>query len=144
MSTKIAAVLALLLALSGVALYKQIQASGELQAQIEQSDAQLLESARKVGRLTADIADRDKAITKLEAKRDELANRTERVRTVVREVYRQPDVQPWAQTAPPPAVVDAVAAAVDCLWEPAGSASDAGRGDRTTGGDDDGLPATER
>lgn len=127
MTARIAAILALLLALSGVALYKQIQASGELKAQIEQRDAWLLESARKVGRLTADIAARDKAITELEAKRDELANRTERVRTVVREVYRQPEVQPWAETAPPPAVVDAVAAGIDRLWQPA--TSDPNRGD---------------
>src|SRR3990167_10775615 len=140
MSTKIAAILALLLALSGWLLYRQIQASGELKAQIEQRDAWLLESAKKVGALTAEMAARDKAITELEAKRDELANRTERVRTVVREVYRQPEVQPWAETAPPPAVVDAVAAAVDCLWEPAGSASDADCGDRTAGGDDGRLP----
>lgn len=144
MTARIAAVLALLLALSGWALYKQIQFSGELKAQIEQSDAQLLESARKVGRLTADIADRDKAITKLEAKRDELANRTERVRTVVREVYRQPEVRPWAETPVPTAAAAAVTAALDELYQPAGTTSNAGRGDRTTGGDDDGLPATER
>jgi len=142
MSTKIAAVLALLLALSGWALYKQIQASGELKAQIEQRDAELLESAKKVGALTAEMAARDKAITELEAKRDELANRTERVRTVVREVYRQPEVQPWAETPVPTAVAASVAAGVDELWQPAGTTSNAGRGDRTTGGDDDGLPAT--
>lgn len=142
MSARIAAALALLLALSGWALYKQIQASGELKAQIEQRDAWLLESAKKVGALTAEMAARDKAITELEAKRDELANRTERVRTVVREVYRQPDVQPWAQTAPPPAVVAGVAAAVDCLWEPATDNADCGN--RTTGGDNAGLPETGR
>ena len=144
MSTKAAAVLALLLALSGWLLYKQIQASGELKAQIEQRDAWLLESARKVGRLTADIAARDKAITELEAKRDELANRTERVRTVVREVYRQPEVQPWAETPVPPPVADAVTAALAELYQPAGTTPNAGRSDRATGGDDAGLPATER
>ena len=144
MSTRIAAILALLLALSGWLLYKQVQASGELKAQIEQRDAQLLESARQVGALSAEIAARDKAITELEAKRDELSERTERVRTVVREVYRQPEVRPWAETPVPTAVAAAVTAGVDELYQPAGTTSNAGRGDRTTGGDDDGLPATER
>lgn len=144
MSIKIAAALALLLALSGWLLYRQIQASGELKAQIEQRDAQLLESARKVGVLSAEIAARDKAITELEAKRDELANRSERVRTVVREVYRQPDVRPWAETPVPASVVRAVSAGIDCLWEPAGATSNSGCGNRATGGDDAGLPATER
>jgi len=69
MAAKIAAGLALLLALSGWLLYRQIQASGELKAQIEQRDAWLLESARQVGVLSAEIAARDKAITELEAPR---------------------------------------------------------------------------
>jgi len=129
MTARIAAILALLLALSGWALYKQIQASGELQAQIEQRDAWLLESAKKVGALTAEMAARDKAITELEAKRDELANRTERVRTVVREVYRQPEVRPWAETAPPPAVAVSVAAGIDRLWNPTSATADTNRGD---------------
>jgi len=140
-STKIAAIFALLLALSGWALYKQIQTSGELRAQIEQRDAWLLESARQVGALSAEIAARDKSIAELEAKRDELANRSERVRTVVREVYRQPEVKPWAETPVPPPVAAAVAAGVDELWQPADTTPNAGRGNRTTGGDDDGLSA---
>jgi len=144
MSTRIAAILALLLALSGWLLYKQVQASGELKAQIEQRDAQLLESARQVGALSAEIAARDKAITELEAKRDELANRTERVRTVVREVYRQPEVRPWAETPVPPPVADAVTAGIDELYQPAGTTQNAGRGDRATGGDDAGLSPPER
>lgn len=141
MSTKIAAVLALLLALSGWLLYRQIQASGELKAQIEQRDAWLLESARKVGALSAEITARDKAITELEAQKNELSKRAERVRTVVREVYRQPEVQPWAETPVPASVADAVTAALAELYQPAGTTSNAGRGNRTTGGDDDGLSA---
>ena len=139
MSIKIAAILALLLAASGYALYHQIQASGELKAQIEQRDAWLLESARKVGKLSAEITARDEAITKLEAKRDELAKRAERVRTVVREVYRQPEVRPWAETPVPHPVAASVTAALDELYQPA--AADPNRGDRATGGDDDGLSA---
>lgn len=139
MSTKIAAALALLLALSGWLLYRQIQASGELKAQIEQRDAWLLESARQVGALSAEITARDKAITELEAQKNELSKRAERVRTVVREIYRQPEVKPWAETPVPPPVADAVTAALAELYQPAGTAADPNRGDRTTGGDDDGL-----
>ena len=141
MTTKIAVGLALLLALSGWALYKQIQTSGELRAQIEQRDAWLLESARQVGALSAEIAARDKSIAELEAKRDELANRSERVRTVVREVYRQPEVKPWAETPVPASVAASVTAGIDELYQPAGTTPNAGRGNRAAGGDDAGLPA---
>lgn len=144
MTTKVAAILALLLALSGWLLYNQIQASGELKAQVEQRDAWLLESARQVGVLSAEITARDKSIAELEAQKNELSKRAERVRTVVREVYRQPEVRPWAETPVPHPVAASVTAGVDELWQPAGTTADQNRGDRTTGGDDDGLPATER
>lgn len=115
MSTKIAAIFALLLALSGWLLYKQIQASGELKAQIEQRDAQLLESARKVGLLSAEIAARDKAITELEAQKNVLANRKERVRTVVRTVVDE-STDACLKAPVPDDVARAVGVALDCLW----------------------------
>lgn len=121
MSTKIAAIFALLLALSGWLLYKQIQTSGELRAQIEQREQQLRDATSRIGELGADIKARDEASKLLEAERDDLRKRTAEVRTVIRKVYIQPDVQPWADTVPPTAVVDAVNAGIGELWRSAGN-----------------------
>ena len=120
MSAKIAAALALLLALAGWGLYHQISVNGGLQKQIEQREQQLHDATSRIDELGADIKARDEASKLLEAERDDLRKRTAEVRTVVRKVYIQPDVQPWADTVPPAAVVDAVNAGLDELWKPAG------------------------
>jgi len=143
MTARIAAILALLLALSGLALYKQIQASGELRAQIEQRDAWLLESARKAGKLSAEITARDQAIIELEAQKNALANRKEQVRDVVRIVVDESG-DACIKASVPVDVARAVGAALDCLWEPASATSNSGCGNRATGGDDAGLSPPER
>ena len=140
MGTKIAAALALLLALAGWGLYKQISVNGGLQKQIEQRDQQLSDAANRIKALDDDIKARDTASKLLEAERDDLRKRTAEVRTVVRKVYIQPDVQPWADTVPPAAVVDSVNAGIDCLWESAGNGN-ADCGAITPGRDNGGLRA---
>lgn len=141
MSTKIAAALVLLLALSGWALYRQISANGGLQKQIEQRDQQLQEAAKHVDALATEIKARDKAVILLEAERDDLRTKTAQVRTVIRKVYVQPDVQPWANTVPPSAVVDAVGAGIECLWQPTEGGGNADCGAVAAGRDDGRLPA---
>jgi len=140
MAAKIAAALALLLALSGWGLYKQIAANGGLQKQIEQRDQQLSDAANRIKALDDDIKARDTASKLLEAERDDLRKRTAEVRTVVRKVYVQPDVQPWADTVPPAAVVDAIGSGIACLWESAGGGN-ADCSAITARRDDGGLPA---
>ena len=125
LGSRIAAGLALLLALAGWGLYHQISVSGGLKKQIEQREQQLRD----------DIKARDEASKLLEAERDDLRKRSAKVRTVVRMVYAQPDVQPWAEAVPPAAVVDSVGAGIDQLWS-AASADNAHGGAVTPGGDD--------
>jgi len=141
MATKIAAALAFLLALSGWGLYKQIAANGGLQKQIEQRDQQLSDAANRIKALDDDIKARDTASKLLEAERDDLRKRSAEVRTVVRKVYIQPDVQPWADTVPPAAVVDAIGAGIACLWESADGGGNADCSAIAARRDDGGLPA---
>ena len=141
MAAKIAAALAFLLAISGWGLYKQISANGGLQKQIEQSEQKVREANAKIDELDADIKARDTASKLLEAERDELRKRTAEVRTVVRKVYIQPDVQPWAETVPPAAVVDAIGAGIACLWESADGGGNADCSAIAARRDDGGLPA---
>ena len=138
--SRIAAALAIMLALAGWGLYKQIAANGELQKQIEQRDQQLSDAANRIDELDADIKARDEASKLLEAERDDLRKRTAEVRTVVRKVYIQPDVQPWADTVPPAAVVDAVNAGIGELWRSADNGNTDG-GTIAASEHDDGLPA---
>ena len=138
--SRIAAALAVLLALAGWGLYHQISVSGGLQELIEQSERELSEANGTIDTLNADIKARDEASKLLEAERDDLRKRSAKVRTVVRTVYAQPDVKPWAETVPPAAVVDSVGAGIDSLWGTAG-ADNAHGGAVTPGGDDGGLPA---
>ena len=140
MAAKIAAALALLLALSGWGLYRQISVNGGLQKQIEQRDQQLSDAADRIKALDDDIKARDEASKLLEAERDDLRKRTAEVRTVVRKVYIQPDVQPWADTVPPAAVVDAVGSGIACLWRSAGGGN-ADCSAVTASRDNGGLPA---
>ena len=141
MAAKIAAALALLLALAGWGLYHQISVNVGLQKQIEQRDQQLSDAANRIDELDADIKARDEASKLLEAERDELRKRTAEVRTVVRKVYIQPDVQPWADTVPPAAVVDAIGAGIDCLWESADGGGNADCSAIAARRDNGGLPA---
>lgn len=53
--SRIAAALALLLALAGWGLYEQIAANGSLQKQIEQREQQLLDATSRIDELDADI-----------------------------------------------------------------------------------------
>lgn len=140
MAAKIAAALALLLALAGWGLYKQISVNGGLQKQIEQREQQLRDATSRIDELDADIKARDEASNLLEAERDDLRKRTAEVRTVVRKVYVQPDVQPWADTIPPAAVVDAVNAGIGELWRSAGNGNTDG-GAITSSRDNGGLSA---
>ena len=121
MAAKIAAALALLLALAGWGLYHQIAANGGLQKQIEQREQQLRDATSRIDELDADIKARDEASKRLQAAYEKLQDTKAQVQTVVRKVYIQPDVQPWADTVPPAAVVDAVNAGIGELWKPAGS-----------------------
>ena len=138
--SRIAAALAVLLALAGWGLYHQISVSGGLKKQIEQRDQQLRDATSAINILRDDIKARDTASKLLEAESDELRKRTAEVRTVVRKVYIQPDVQPWAETVPPAAVVDAIGAGIACLWESAGNGN-ADCGAITPGRDNGGLRA---
>ena len=138
--SRIAAGLAIMLALAGWGLYHQISANGGLQKQIEQRDQQLRDATSAIDTLRDDIKARDEASKLLEAERDDLRKRSAKVRTVVRMVYAQPDVQPWAETVPPAAVVDSVGAGIDNLWGTAGD-DNAHGGAVAPGGDDGGLPA---
>ena len=141
MAAKIAAALALLLALSGWGLYRQIAANGGLQKQIEQRDQQLRDATSRIDELDADIKARDEASKKLQAAYAKLQDTKAQVQTVVRKVYIQPDVQPWADTVPPAAVVDAIGAGIDCLWESADAGGNADCSAVTASEHDGGLPA---
>ena len=138
--SRIAAALAVLLALAGWGLYHQISVSGGLKKQIEQREQQLRDATSAIDALNADIKARDQASKLLEAERDDLRKRSAKVRTVVRMVYAQPDVKPWAETVPPASVVDSVGAGIDQLWQSTGD-DNAHGGTFTPGGDDGGLPA---
>ena len=141
MSAKIAAALALLLALAGWGLYHQISVNGGLQKQIEQREQQLHDATSRIDELGADIKARDEASKLLEAERDDLRKRTAEVRTVVRKVYIQPDVQPWADTVPPAAVVDAIGSGIACLWKSADGGGNADCSAIAARRDNGGLPA---
>lgn len=140
-AARIAAALALLLALSGWGLYKQIAANGEYRQKLEQIAQDLLREKGVSESLRNEIAARDEATKLLEAQYDDLRTKAAQVRTVIRTVYVQPDVQAWADTAPPPAVVDAVGAGIGCLWQSAASGGNADCGAVAAGGNDGGLPA---
>ena len=139
--SRIAAALAVLLALAGWGLYHQISVSGGLKKQIEQRDQQLRDATSAINILRDDIKARDTASKLLEAESDELRKRTAEVRTVVRKVYIQPGVQPWADTVPPAAVVDAIDSGIACLWESADGGGNADCSAIAARRDDGGLPA---
>lgn len=141
MAAKIAAALAFLLALSGWWLYRQIAANGGLQKQIEQRDQQLSDAANRIDELDADIKARDEASKRLQADYEALNATKSNVQTVVWKVYIQPEVKAWAETVPPAAVVDAVNAGIDCLWESADGGGNADCSAVTASEHDGGLPA---
>ena len=134
MSAKIAAGLALLLALAGWGLYEQITTNGEMREQLRKVEADLKAERGRVETLRLEIEERDLAVQLLQVRYDELRERKAKVQTVVRKVYVQPDVQDWAETPVPTAVVAAVAAGIDELYQP--TAADPNRGAVTAGGDD--------
>lgn len=135
MTTKIAAILALLLALAGWGLYRQVSENGELQEKLKQRQIELQQERGRVETLRLDIEARDEAVRLLEVEVNDLRERKAKIRTVVRKVYVQHEVEEWAQTAPPDAVVRAVHAAIDCLHDPA-SGQDGDCRDFAAGGDD--------
>lgn len=141
MGTKIAAAIALLLAISGWGLYKQIAANGSLKKQIEQREQQLRDATSRIDELGADIKARDEASKKLQAAYAKLQDTKAQVQTVVRKVYIQPDVQPWADTVPPAAVVDAIGSGIACLWKSADGGGNADYSAVTASRDNGGLPA---
>lgn len=135
MTTKIAAALALLLAIAGWGLYRQVSENGQLQEKLKQRQIELQQERGRVETLRLEIEERDQAVQRLQVRYDELNERKAKIRTVVRKVYVQPDVQEWAKTAPPAAVVRAVHAAIDCLHNPA-SGQDGDCRDLPASGDD--------
>lgn len=135
MTAKIAVGLALLLALAGWGLYKQIAANGELQEKLKQRQIELQQERGRVETLRLEIEERDLAVQLLQARYDKLREKKAVVQTIVKEVYREPEVEEWAQTVPPDAVVRAVHAAIDCLHDPA-SGQDGDCRDFAAGGDD--------
>ena len=140
MTTKIAVGLALLLALAGWGLYEQVSANGKMHEQIQQIEADLKAERGRVETLRLEIEERDQAVQRLQARYDKLREKKAVVQTIVKEVYREPEVEEWAQAVPPDAVVRAVHAAIDCLHDPA-SGQDGGCRDFTAGGDDARLPS---
>lgn len=139
--------LALLIALGGWALYRQIRANGELSAQLvsEQVGAALnAERARTtITALQTDRELRDAISTSLHISRNRVDAISARQTAALNAVYREPSVAPWAATVPPDRVRAAAAAALDCLWQP-GPEGAAGAGDcagAAAGGADAGLPA---
>ena len=141
MAAKIAAALAFLLALAGWGLYEQISANGGLQKQIEQSEQKVREANAKIDELDADIKARDEASKRLQAAYAKLQDTKAQVQTVVRKVYIQPDVQPWAETVPPAAVVDAIGSGIACLWKSADGGGNADCSAIAASRDDGRLPA---
>lgn len=136
MTAKIAAGLALLLALSGWGLYRQVSANGELQERLQQREAELRAEQSRVQSLRLEIEERDEAVRILEVKHEELRKRKTKVQTIVREVYVEPEVQEWARTAPPHPVVAAVRDGIDELWNDGASGGDSDGGAVPAGGND--------
>lgn len=115
MSIRIAAVLAVLLAASGYALYHQIQASGELRAQLQQQVAETAAANKQVEAVEAENARQNELIVRVTDERDEAEKKSGRVRTIVRTVVAA-SPEPCV-TAPVPAdVARATTSALDCLW----------------------------
>ena len=122
-------------------LIHQIQRNGALAEQLKQQAQKTAEADARTTALKAEMEVRDATIAALEEQRNDLAQRKEQVRQVVRTVYRDPEVRPWAEAAPPPAVVAAANAALACLWQPT---TDTGHADCTghaAAPADAGLPA---
>lgn len=136
MSTKIAVGLALLLALAGWGLYRQVSANGELQEKLKQRQIELQQERGRVETLRLEIEERDQAVQRLQVRYDELNERKAKIRTVVRKVYVQPEVEEWAQTVPPASAATAVYAGIDCLWASGAEGGDANCGAVAAGGDD--------
>lgn len=138
---RIAAVLAIILALAGWGLYKQVEQNGALQKSIELREQQLRDATGAIDALRSEIVARDAAVKSLEGDLDELRKTSQRVRTVVREVYRSPEVVAWADAVPPASVAAAVTGGIDCLWQHGTDSRDANCGAVATGFDDGRLPA---
>lgn len=139
MSTKIAAVLALLLALSGVALYKQIQASGELRAELQQQVEETEAANKQVQAVEAENARQNELIMQVTNERDEAEKKSGRVRTIVRTVVAEsPDA--CIKAPVPDDVARAAQSALDSMW---GATDTSGKGGDAipSGGADAGLRA---
>lgn len=137
MITKIAAILALLLAASGYALYHQIQSSGELRAELEQQAAETAEANRQVAAVEAENKRQNDLIVRVTNERDEAEKKSGRVRTIVRTVVAA-STEPCV-TAPVPAdVARAAQSAINELWG-AADASGKSRDAITSGSADAGL-----
>ncbi len=137
-------VVAALLAL-GWGLYHQIRANGAIKAQLvsEQAGAALnAEKAKStITALKTDMELRDAISNSLQIARNRVDAKSARQAAAINTVYREPAVAPWAATVPPARVRTAVAAALECLWQPG---PETGAGDcagAAAGGADAGLPA---
>ncbi len=143
MGARMGFVIALLVTflLTALALKWQIEATGELRQKLEQREIDMQQMRQSNQRLQADIIARDQAIARLEQTRVELAARAHQVRTVIREVYRDPDARQWAEIAPPAAVVAVAVRGIDCLWQPGADTAGSDCADQAPGASAGGLPA---
>lgn len=115
MSARIAAILALLLAASGWALYHQIQANGEVRAELKQQAAETAEANRQVQAIEAENKRQNEIIVKVTNERDEAVKKAGKVRTVVRTVVAESD-DACIKAPLPVDVARATQSAVDSMW----------------------------
>lgn len=107
-------------------LRAEIRKNGELSEQLAQQTAATQRAEQVTAALQSEMELRDATIRSLQGTIAEFNGRKERIVQSVKVVYRDPAVKPWADTAPPPAVVAAAARALECLWGAAGTDRDQG------------------
>lgn len=135
---KLALSLALVAALGigGWLLRSEIRKNGELRARLEQRQQEIDAAGQVIKALQIEIDARDAAVQQLQVQVDDYRTKAEQIRTVVRKVYVQPDVAPWAETRPPEAAGAAILRGIDCLWQQPTGDGNADCGDRSASGDD--------
>lgn len=121
--------IAITLALGGWGLYQQINENGRLQEKLKALQRDLDEQVDENERIQKDLEERDQLILTLRGDIEALNKRAEKAKTIIREVYHDPDpevalqAREWAETEPPHAVQSAAALALDCLWNSPSAAS---------------------
>lgn len=116
--------LALLIALGGWALYRQIGISGELRAQLQQQVEATEAANAQVSRIEAENARRNQLIMQVTNERDEAIRKSGKIRTVARTVVAE-SADACIKAPVPDDVARAARGALDELW---GSADTGGQG----------------